>query len=126
MFVGAGETTQPDPFSPNCFNPDCLVEEGLLRFAGVSINIGTLKPGALSAKEIYRANGSVIHHNTDIWGDSGPIDALGGGVWPMGANWISLHLWRHDGGSQVGVCSGSVDDLFYAELRVIVIWRRER
>ena len=55
----------------------------------------TLKPGALSAKEIYRANGSVVHHNTDIWGDSGPIDGLGGGVWPMGASWLSLHLWRH-------------------------------
>ncbi|HXS12284.1 MAG TPA: glycoside hydrolase N-terminal domain-containing protein [Acidobacteriaceae bacterium] len=55
----------------------------------------TLKPGALSAKEIYRASGSVVHHNTDIWGDSGPIDALGGGVWPMGASWLSLHLWRY-------------------------------
>ena len=55
----------------------------------------TLATGALTAKEIYRANGSVVHHNTDIWGDSGPIDALGGGVWPMGANWISLHLWRY-------------------------------
>lgn len=55
----------------------------------------TLVPGALTAKEIYRAKGSVVHHNTDIWGDSGPIDALGGGVWPMGANWISLHLWRY-------------------------------
>lgn len=55
----------------------------------------TLTPGALTAKEIYRANGSVVHHNTDIWGDSGPIDALGGGIWPMGANWLSLHLWRH-------------------------------
>ena len=55
----------------------------------------TLKPGALSAKAIYRANGSVVHHNTDIWGDSVPIDALGGGVWPMGSSWLSLHLWRH-------------------------------
>ncbi len=36
-----------------------------------------------------------MHHNTDIWGDSGPIDGLGGGVWPMGAAWISLHLWHH-------------------------------
>lgn len=55
----------------------------------------TVKPGALTAKEIYRANGSVVHHNTDIWGDAGPIDGLGGGLWPMGANWLSLHLWRH-------------------------------
>ena len=55
----------------------------------------TLKPGTVSAREMYRANGSVVHHNTDIWGDSGPIDALGGGVWPMGASWLSLHLWHH-------------------------------
>ena len=49
----------------------------------------------MTASEIYRAKGSVVHHNTDIWGDSGPIDGLGGGIWPMGANWLSLHLWRH-------------------------------
>jgi alpha-L-fucosidase 2 len=55
----------------------------------------TRKPGALTASELYRARGSVVHHNTDIWGDSGPIDGLGGGIWPMGANWLSLHLWRH-------------------------------
>ncbi len=55
----------------------------------------TIAPGTLTAKELYRANGSVVHHNTDIWGDACPIDALGGGVWPMGANWLSLHLWRH-------------------------------
>ena len=55
----------------------------------------TLKPGAITAKEMYGAKGSVVHHNTDIWGDSGPIDALGGGVWPMGSSWLSLHLWHH-------------------------------
>ncbi len=55
----------------------------------------TRAPGALTAKELYGARGSVVHHNTDIWGDAGPIDTLGGGVWPMGANWLSLHLWRH-------------------------------
>jgi len=55
----------------------------------------TVKPGELSAKEMYRAKGSVVHHNTDIWGDSGPIDGLGGGLWPMGASWLSLHLWRY-------------------------------
>ena len=55
----------------------------------------TVKPGELSAKEIYRAKGSVVHHNTDIWGDSGPIDGLGGGLWPMGGSWVSLHLWRY-------------------------------
>jgi alpha-L-fucosidase 2 len=37
----------------------------------------------------------VVHHNTDIWGDSGPIDGLGGGIWAMGAAWLSLHPWDH-------------------------------
>jgi alpha-L-fucosidase 2 len=37
----------------------------------------------------------VVHHNTDIWGDSAPIDGLGGGIWPTGAAWLSLHPWDH-------------------------------
>ncbi len=52
-------------------------------------------PGALTAKTYYNAHGTVAHHNTDIWGDSGPIDGLGGGIWAMGAAWLSLHLWEH-------------------------------
>jgi alpha-L-fucosidase 2 len=55
----------------------------------------TVAPGRRTAKAIYGARGSVVHHNTDIWGDGVPIDALGGGVWPMGANWMSMHLWHH-------------------------------
>jgi len=45
IFVGAAETKLPDPFKPNCFKTDCLVEEGLLNFAGSSIDIGSLRHG---------------------------------------------------------------------------------
>ena len=55
----------------------------------------TCGPGAVTAKDYYKARGYVVHHNTDIWGDSSPIDALGGGIWPMGAAWLSTHLWAH-------------------------------
>ena len=55
----------------------------------------TRSQGSVTARELYGARGSVVHHNTDIWGDSGPIDGLGGGLWAMGANWLSLHLWTH-------------------------------
>jgi alpha-L-fucosidase 2 len=55
----------------------------------------TLPQASRTAREMYRAGGSVVHHNSDIWGDACPIDGLGGGLWPMGANWISLHLWQH-------------------------------
>jgi alpha-L-fucosidase 2 len=51
--------------------------------------------GTITAQRYYKARGTVTHHNTDIWGDTSPIDALGGGIWPMGGAWLSLHLWDH-------------------------------
>ena len=55
----------------------------------------TRNPGRVTAQDYYNARGLVVHHNTDIWGDAVPVDALGGGVWPMGGAWLSLHLWDH-------------------------------
>lgn len=55
----------------------------------------TRNPGRLTAQRYYNARGVVVHHNTDVWGDAVPIDGLGGGVWPMGSAWLSLHLWDH-------------------------------
>jgi alpha-L-fucosidase 2 len=55
----------------------------------------TRGPGAVTAQKYYGARGMVVHHNTDIWGDSGPIDGLGGGIWAMGAAWMSMHPWAH-------------------------------
>src|SRR5207253_2521928 len=43
----------------------------------------------------YGANGFVLHHNTDLWGDAVPIDGARWGIWPMGAAWLSLHLAEH-------------------------------
>jgi len=63
----------------------------------------TRAPGAVTAKKYYGARGMVVHHNTDIWGDSGPIDGLGGGIWAMGAAWMSMHPWAHyEYGGDVG------------------------
>ena len=55
----------------------------------------TRGPGGVTAKKYYNAGGMVVHHNTDIWGDSAPIDGLGGGIWAMGAAWMSRHAWDH-------------------------------
>ena len=55
----------------------------------------TRGPGSVTARDYYKARGYVVHHNTDIWGDSSPIDALGGGIWAMGAAWLSTHFWEH-------------------------------
>ena len=51
--------------------------------------------GAATARKYYNARGFVIHHNTDIWGDTIPVDHVQAGVWPMGAAWIALHLFSH-------------------------------
>ncbi len=51
--------------------------------------------GAQTAKKYYNARGFVVHHNTDLWGDSIPVDHVQAGIWPMGAAWMSLHLWEH-------------------------------
>jgi len=51
--------------------------------------------GAETAKKYFKARGFLVNHNTDIWGDSIPVDHVQAGVWPMGAAWISLHLFSH-------------------------------
>jgi alpha-L-fucosidase 2 len=51
--------------------------------------------GKQGASEIYHARGWVVHHNTDIWRMTGPIDGAYYGLWPMGGAWLSQSLWRH-------------------------------
>ncbi len=52
--------------------------------------------GRLVAREMYGCRGFVCHHNTDIWHDCCPTDRnLSASFWPMGAAWLSLHLWEH-------------------------------
>lgn len=51
--------------------------------------------GALTAKVHYNANGWVLHHNTDLWNGTAPINASNHGIWVSGAGWLSQHLWDH-------------------------------
>jgi alpha-L-fucosidase 2 len=51
--------------------------------------------GAETAKKYFNARGFLVNHNTDLWGDSVPVDHVQAGIWPMGAAWISLHLFSH-------------------------------
>ncbi|MBD8347875.1 glycosyl hydrolase family 95 catalytic domain-containing protein [Dysgonomonas sp. HGC4] len=55
----------------------------------------TLVPyGQKTAKEMYGANGWVVHHLTDAWGFTAPADGVQG-IWPMGAAWSVEHPWEH-------------------------------
>ena len=51
--------------------------------------------GRRVAQEQYGARGWVLHHNTDIWRGSAPINAADHGIWPTGGAWICQHLWWH-------------------------------
>ena len=49
--------------------------------------------GAKTAKTFYNCRGWVLHHNTDIWRGSAPINASNHGIWPVGGAWLCQHLW---------------------------------
>jgi alpha-L-fucosidase 2 len=51
------------------------------------------KTGARTAREMYGAGGWVVHHNTDLWRATGPIDGPQYGMWPTGGAWLTLPLW---------------------------------
>lgn len=51
--------------------------------------------GKKTAKAHYNARGWVLHHNTDEWRGTAPINASNHGIWVSGAGWVSQHLWEH-------------------------------
>ena len=53
------------------------------------------KTGAKTACDHYNASGWVVHHNTDLWRATAPIDGAFWGMWPTGGAWLSMHLWEH-------------------------------
>lgn len=51
--------------------------------------------GQETAKEYYGARGWVLHHNTDIWRGTAPINNSNHGIWPTGGAWLVRHIWEH-------------------------------
>lgn len=49
--------------------------------------------GAHTARTMYGAPGWVMHHNTDLWRQTTPIDGAEWGLWPMGGAWLLQQLW---------------------------------
>ncbi|WNQ12780.1 glycoside hydrolase family 95 protein [Paenibacillus aurantius] len=51
--------------------------------------------GRQTAKALYGCEGFVAHHNTNLWGETRVEGILvTSSIWPMGAAWLSLHLWE--------------------------------
>jgi alpha-L-fucosidase 2 len=51
--------------------------------------------GRPTAQAHYRCRGWVLHHNTDLWRGTAPINNSNHGIWPTGGAWLCLHLWEH-------------------------------
>ena len=51
--------------------------------------------GRETARQYYNASGWLVHHNTDIWRGTAPINAANHGIWVSGGGWLSQHLWEH-------------------------------
>ena len=51
--------------------------------------------GRKTAGAHYNANGWVLHHNTDQWRGTAPINAANHGIWVTGGAWLCHHLWEH-------------------------------
>lgn len=51
--------------------------------------------GRAMAATHYGARGWVLHHNTDLWRATGPVDGAQWGLWPTGGAWLCAQLWNH-------------------------------
>ncbi len=51
--------------------------------------------GRKTAKAHYGCRGWVLHHNTDLWRGTAPINASNHGIWVSGGAWLCQDLWEH-------------------------------
>jgi alpha-L-fucosidase 2 len=49
--------------------------------------------GRRTARAQYGASGWVLHHNTDLWRGTAPINNIDG-MWPTGGAWVAHHFWE--------------------------------
>ena len=78
-----------------------------------------MKPhGQETARRMYGCRGFVAHHNTDIYADTAPQDmVVSSTYWPMGAAWLSTHIFEHyEYTSDLSFLEKNYDTLYQAVL----------
>jgi len=50
--------------------------------------------GSRTARDLYGCRGWVLHHASDIFANTAPLDGFCG-IWPMGSAWLCRHIWEH-------------------------------
>ncbi|KAL3496887.1 hypothetical protein BJX62DRAFT_221796 [Aspergillus germanicus] len=52
--------------------------------------------GTETARKMYGCRGWTVHHNTDLWADTAPVDRwMPATLWPLGGAWLCIHIWEH-------------------------------
>ena len=54
-----------------------------------------VESGRITARNHFDCDGWVLHHNTDLWRGTAPINNSNHGIWVSGSGWLSRHLWEH-------------------------------
>jgi alpha-L-fucosidase 2 len=54
-----------------------------------------MRPGRVTAREMYRAKGWAMHHVTDPFGRTGLMDGVRWGTSPLAGAWMMLTFWQH-------------------------------
>jgi alpha-L-fucosidase 2 len=54
------------------------------------------KEGTHTASKMYNVSGWMVHHNTDLWGDTAPVDRwLPATYWTLSSAWLVTHILEH-------------------------------
>jgi probable HAF family extracellular repeat protein len=105
-FAGQAETSTPDPFAPNCFNPDCLVSHAIQWRHGVFTDLGALhsSESLSSAIRWISVNGLIAGFS-----QNGEIDPLNPGLLE-----IRAALWKHGKVTDLGTLEGGTESEAFA------------
>jgi probable HAF family extracellular repeat protein len=96
VLTGFADTSTPDPFAPNCYNPDCYVSHAFQWKKGVMTDLGTLADGYSSAAGEINALGWIVGQS-----QNGDIDPL------TGVPEIRAILWKDGQIINVGTLGGN-------------------
>lgn len=100
--TGYGDTSEPDPYAPNCWDIDCFLGRAFRWQNGVLTDLGTLPGGYNSAVSSINARGWIAGFSQD-----GVIDPV--------TNLPTIHavLWKHRKVIDLGTLGGYVSNAFY-------------
>ena len=94
--VGVSDTSIADPFTPNCFNPECFVWHSFMSRNGTLTELMSLPGGASNFAASINDHGQIAGES-----QNGAIDPLTG--WPE-ANAV---IWQHGHISDLGTLGGN-------------------